>query len=568
MVDLLPEGSVSLPDFFERFSSWMWRDSAPFEDLDFEHRIERLPGERIIAHRAARSAVVDATLREAVGLFQKGAVQALALFPGEATARSISPRAWIDAFFPERMFLSSTINPGHGDEFDAALGRTLYTEARWVDDVLRSAGKRRREMDASAGLRDCILGLAMDGVLPNGEAEKFAAKWGLAPLARRPPPDKFEPHRSAFWTLPMAVTWIVWRDDDMVREQMAEYRSDWWEWFGFFARLPVDGGKQWYEVDGVELRTLDPPSLSDLMLHEALDRTTRPEVLGTSVKSAREELWTRLSNGSLVATGIDAAGQVVQVPAHEWPYIVLTSDDRLRDQLVFKHAMGKVAYREVTLREIDLVKAWPPLPKSGRVTLFDYQATRWSLLVAAIWVGCKGQELTSQQIADEDLEEKGAYELFRFFLDGELVATGLNRQHVRETIPAEYWELATLDPNLFRKRHYVSFIDDILEEEGGQFTPYGESSPRWFGIKVETAKLLAAFPEFAPAPAPVPVVEPVEANSPRLAVAQDAIASLYPGGVPKGLARKDLLAAVNAWLRKQGHSAVSPRTLSRAISSK
>src|SRR5690606_23743576 len=115
--------------------------------------------------------------------------------------------------------------------------------------------------------------------------------------------------------------------------------------------------------------------------------------------------------------------------------------------------------------------------------LMSYLAKQptWTFLQAASWVGCKRRELPSKQTADEDLEERGANALFKaLFPERRLVATGLNRKRLREPIPAEYWEMATMDPGKFCERHYVSFIDDVLNGYGGQLTPVGEESPRWF----------------------------------------------------------------------------------------
>lgn len=104
--------------------------------------------------------------------------------------------------------------------------------------------------------------------------------------------------------------------------------------------------------------------------------------------------------------------------------------------------------------------------------------------------------MSSNQMAAENRVERGAYALFRaLFPKRDLVATGLNHKRLRELIPAEYWEVATIDPQRFRERHYVSFIDEMLKGYGGQITPVGEDAPRWFGIQLERDAVLAAFPD-------------------------------------------------------------------------
>jgi hypothetical protein len=98
----------------------------------------------------------------------------------------------------------------------------------------------------------------MEGKLGASDAEKFAREWSLHPFEKCPPKDKYNPLREAVWTLPMTLTWIVWRDLERVRESMDEVRSNTWEWFGFQSRIPLNGGTEWYEIDGEELKNLEP----------------------------------------------------------------------------------------------------------------------------------------------------------------------------------------------------------------------------------------------------------------------------------------------------------------------
>jgi hypothetical protein len=143
-----------------------------------------------------------------------------------------------------------------------------------------------------------------------------------------------------------------------------------------------------------------------------------------------------------------------------------------------------------------------------------------------------------------------------------------------------YWELATVNPELFRERHFVSFIDDVLEEFGGQLTPFGEDAPRWFGIRIKRDDLFAAFPALAPLPRPITESAAYAAEAltggadlrgkgPRrsarkLVGARQAISELFPGGIPSGLGDKERLDTVNGWLLRNGHSRVSLSTLNRA----
>lgn len=565
MVDLAPEHAISLSDFYRRFWLWKWNDNDALDQLDVERRIARLPGERILAHRSNIARVVDRCLEEAVRLFQWKKLSAFVQEGGFDSRRHLSSRAWESAFFPERLFMADTIAVGHGGEFDAAIDRTPFIDERHLEDRLREERVSKTESRSALALRDVIIALVMDGVMEEGEAEIFTARWGLPPLTSHPAANKYDPMKSSAWTLPMVVSWAVWRQYEVVREAMDDYRANCWEWFGFHHRLPVNGGAEWYEVEGSELKTLEPQTLFTLGLLEAMDMQAHPELVTMSVKSAREQLWAALTEGTLTAAGLDTDGKVVQIPAHEWPYIELQANDNGADRLVIRGAT-RPAYREVTIRQSAVLEVWPSIARDDPKYQFDHSAAQWSLLEASIWVGSAGQELTSQEIADGNLEEEGAAKLFEAFNNSRLVATALNLQRVREVIPAEYWELATMNPDLYRERHYVSFIDEILNEEGGQFTRYGEDKPHWFGIRIARDALLRAFPDVAGTGSTASADNKDAGLGAKSAGAIEALTALYgKDPIPKGLTRKDLLTKVNTWLGQAGHSVVSLRTLARAV---
>lgn len=565
MVDLAPRDAISLSDFYRRFLLWRWNGNNAFEQLDLEGRVAPLPGERILEHRSYLDKAIDSSYREAVRLFKLPKLRAF-VQPGDFKSRRyFSARAWEQAFFPERLLMADVIAAGHGDEFDAAIDRTPFVDERHVEECFAEVSGQKDDWTFSWALREVVIALVMHGVMLEGEADTFAKSWGLPPLTSQPPPEKYDPRKSAAWTLPMVVTWIVWRRFDAVRETMDDYRAHWWDWYGVHRRLPIKGGTDWYEVEGSELRRLEPQTIFTLGLYEATGGEAYDGPVTMSVKSAREQLWANLTEGLLAAAGLNAIGQVVQIPAHEWPYIELQANDHGADRLVFK-AGSQPAYRDVTIRQSSIVETWPPIPSDERTYQFDYSAPQWSLLEASRWVGSGGRSLTDQQIADDDIDDRGAKLLFEAFNGGELVATALNRQRVREPIPAEYWELATIDPELHRERHYVSFLDEILREEGGQMTRYGEHDPHWFGIKVTRDALLSAFPNFI-RPEGIASTRPrTRATGAKSDAAEEALRALYgDSDIPKGLTQKELLTKVNAWLKEKGGGSISERTLQRAL---
>jgi hypothetical protein len=426
----------------------------------------------------------------------------------------------------------------------------------------------------------------MDGAVGSEEAEQFGASWGLEAFARKPDPNAFDPNALGTWTFAMAVAWISWRDISAVREAQDNYRENCWEWFGFSRRLPLLGGEEWYEAHGEELRTPRPSSVTTLGLVEALGEPGAERQL-LSVKSSREELWRALSSGEIVATGLDPRGAVTEIGPNEWPYLELAADDNLSDYVIQRARGLGPAYSKLTLLRSAITQLWPARPATrndrpqvGSELHFDLAEPIWTLWEAAIWIGSQGLQLASQAVADGNLDDAGTERLFPLLSNGKIVATGFNRQRIREVIPAVYWELATVNPELFRERHFVSFIDDVLEEFGGQLTPFGEDAPRWFGIRIKRDDLFAAFPALAPLPRPITESAAYAAEAltggadlrgkgPRrsarkLVGARQAISELFPGGIPSGLGDKERLDTVNGWLLRNGHSRVSLSTLNRA----
>lgn len=353
MVDLAPEGALSLRDFFDAFTSSKWGTGDVIGEMQLDERISSLPEERRRQHRAGLSTVTDCALAEAVGLFSSGQLQAFVILPTGSDRRYISQRAWAEAFFPERLFLDADVDAGHASEFEAAVGRTLFVSKASVNGHFSSSRAKRDETPSSLALRDLLIGLVMDGVARPSKAEDFRRRWGLRAMQEWPSGDQFDPEKRVAWTLPMVLSWMVFRNLGNVREAMDDFRANWWTWVGVHRRLPLQGGAEWFEVQGAELMTLEPLTLSRLILQEALETEEEYGGVTMSVKDARELLWSKLAEGALVAIAIDAAGAVVQVPQHEWPYLELEADGNLMDRLVFSNGQHGRAYDKVTVRRSD-----------------------------------------------------------------------------------------------------------------------------------------------------------------------------------------------------------------------
>jgi hypothetical protein len=57
------------------------------------------------------------------------------------------------------------------------------------------------------------------------EAEEEAAQAGVGPLAKQASPAEFEPMTQSYWTLAMALAWIIWRTPEKAREYWDDWRS-------------------------------------------------------------------------------------------------------------------------------------------------------------------------------------------------------------------------------------------------------------------------------------------------------------------------------------------------------
>lgn len=588
MVDLVSEGCVPLPAAFDRFRDVLWNGGAPVFELRERILSGSLPAALVGAQIASLDEVTNLELAEFVRPFVEGHLEALARRPTETENVTIASQEWATAFFPERFFLEPEIGLGHGKYWDALVGRTPFVRRAQLDAWLselrgRAANARGRGVPPVHALRQSMIGLVMDGLLASEEAEALAAEWGMRPFATRPDPARFDPMAQASWSLAMTVAWISMRSADAVRDSWAAYRSECWGWFSCKRLLPTAEVSEptivrlmtGVTVHGSALRALGPVSLWQLRVLEALDADTEQKVV--SVRTAREDLWRHLMEGSLAASGLNPGGDVVQVPPHEWQYLELAGDLKGTDYVIQRAASLEAAYTDLKFLRKAVTAIWRPTKGTASAAAeagdapADLTQADWTLWEAAMWVGCKGQNISAGACVEQGLDDEGAATLFAALAaGGALVASGITQARLREPIPPAYWEMATVDPHRHRERHYVSFIDDVLEGYGGQLTPYGEDKPKWFGIKVKRDLLFEAFPSFAPAgwaegAAGDRKVGSSRKASRKLNAAMLALAALYPHGVPSGLSRKEQLSAVNEWLRERGHSAITTSTLIRAI---
>jgi hypothetical protein len=206
--------------------------------------------------------------------------------------------------------------------------------------------------------REILLDKVRRGQLTPDEAEQEAAKQGFGPLAKKPDPVAFNPDQMPWWSLPMALAWIAWRNSSSVREHCADYTERYTCWVSGSCNVPINGGQEWALIDGYELKTLGPPTVARLLLLPA----TRDAVM-----DGERQLLDALAEGRIVASAKDAAGNIVDIPTREWPHLELFEDgqadvlfrrDRHDDGPVFSETKLPV-YSEIKLPRDALKQVWP-----------------------------------------------------------------------------------------------------------------------------------------------------------------------------------------------------------------
>ena len=149
---------------------------------------------------------------------------------------------------------------------------------------------------------------------------------------------------------------------DEVRNVMDDYRARTREWVSYEARLPLNGGSDWYEIRGEELRPSDPMSTSTLGMLEAFDEDEGEPAKRRTVRRAREELWQHLGKATWRRAGSIRVGgwhryRRVSGATLSWP-----ADRKVAHFLVFAPEHGR------SLRQHHNPKSTNPRPLAGAGT--------------------------------------------------------------------------------------------------------------------------------------------------------------------------------------------------------
>ena len=205
--------------------------------------------------------------------------------------------------------------------------------------------------------RDTLLDLVRRGQFPPDEAEREAIKRGIGPLATKPDPLDFDPDEMPWWSLPMALAWIAWRNSTSVREHCPEYGESCLHWMPGTWNIPTNGGTQFERIEGYELRPLGQSTACRLPVVEAYLTSTKtlPSTTRMTVSQAEKQLFAALAAGRIKAIAKDAAGNVVDIPQREWPYLQLFEEnerDVLKRGVLDPPAFSEIKFERSVLKEV------------------------------------------------------------------------------------------------------------------------------------------------------------------------------------------------------------------------
>ena len=361
--------------------------------------------------------------------------------------------------------------------------------------------------------RDILIDQVRRGSLSPDDAEAEAAKQGFGPLATLPNPLEFDPNEMAWWSLPMALAWIAWRNTNSVREHCAEFRENWSHWVPGSWNVPANDGTEFARIDGYELKSVRRSTACRLSLIEAYLDSTRslPSTMEMSVSKAEKQLFAALAAGRIVAVAKDSAGNVVDIPQREWPYLTLFEEQE-RDVLKHDALDRTAAFSEINFRRDDLKILWQeflvesymiePLMRAGAAGYVPLcSALHWIMTEA----GHKVQHLADSKAWNASVEKllpmisTGEVQIIGTpnsgggseAIDGHIFAGVLVSEPMRDS-----FEIITGDRPWISCTPYVNaeywmhdFNDQLFLQKSGPAS--------WTHLQVKKADVLREFPERA-----------------------------------------------------------------------
>ncbi|TPO13708.1 hypothetical protein [Mesorhizobium sp. B1-1-5] len=231
--------------------------------------------------------------------------------------------------------------------------------------------------------KEQLCNAVLTGKMTPEEAERQAIELGVE-LQSTPGDDPME---EPWWSMEMAIAWIVWRQTEGVQSAWTAFRSKCRRWSRFEGEvLDIDfldagaddvgasrnqhdeiivlDGHPWIppslsanqRVRGWKLTELKSASLDDLDVEWRKEKWKN--LRGPLMDSAagKNELWIKLAASDLVASAFDLnISEIVDIPSKSWPHLEYGGSGVLG----FHDQPGR--YQDVRLTRIDVLRLWTRL---------------------------------------------------------------------------------------------------------------------------------------------------------------------------------------------------------------
>lgn len=215
--------------------------------------------------------------------------------------------------------------------------------------------------NAPIAIKNALLHAASLGLLDAESAERLAVQLDCKPLANRPDIANFNPHDDAYWSLPMAMAWMMSRDWKEVAQQKSDYRTAHEDWYCEpNVGLPRDGRPNGYIIDASwQIRSLRPAAIDRLLLGDNFDTAQSAHSVGAmTAVEAKRTLWGALQEQRLIASG-RREGARTPIPAFLWQEL-LPFQDGLDTPEYLREGSHGPRWDDVTVSRADVLREWPP----------------------------------------------------------------------------------------------------------------------------------------------------------------------------------------------------------------
>lgn len=294
--------------------------------------------------------------------------------------------------------------------------------------------------------RDALIGKVQYGEMSPAEAEAEAASLKIGPLECRPDAKNFDPTKETFWTLPMAVIWIAYREMDKVREWWDPYRAECWDWHFRKWRIGFDG--PFHEGHFLEQR--HTATLARLRLAAIFQEDSdRFPTVKMSVKEAIENaLWVALREGLIEAVGTNVmTGARENIAAAAWQDLE-SHEENERDVVATPIASpgDQIRYEQVLVWRKAIIGMWPdsqPPPPIRPETRPPIGPGYMPLYCAAQWIATEGGNRTF------DLGDQEVWRTTFRVLNDHIASEQVNvigvREGAHERVPGHYFAACLVD---------------------------------------------------------------------------------------------------------------------------